>query len=272
MALVDTVCKGLEHIWHQDSFQLEIECTTSEPCLSGSICFGDCIDDEWLVVWLLSEATRLDPSLSVSVRDNDGEVGLNPLYLLYNLSPLHCSSLYLFDFLSSFSPIIKTTQFLLIETSPSWPRSLNWLDPDSSQNRVWLRHGTLHIISHGNRETLKIEKAFELLRSSDNEIDKNSNIRKGDLVKIGGLSGRTELNGQVGKCMGAAHDRLVIELKGNKERLKVKPHNLFKVITSEAPGPVVDAFLLKLKSVQETLKVNKQVVKMMLPMEIALLL
>jgi hypothetical protein len=77
MTLVDTICGSLEHIWHQDSFQLEAITsvqTSGEPHLHGSVCFGDCIDDEWFIVWLLSEATRLDPALSVSIRDNDGEV------------------------------------------------------------------------------------------------------------------------------------------------------------------------------------------------------
>lgn len=68
------------------------------PCLHGRFCFGDryglravkcysndelsttsnnvcpSLDDEWLAVWILTEATRVDPRLSVTIRDNDDEV------------------------------------------------------------------------------------------------------------------------------------------------------------------------------------------------------
>ena len=44
--------------------------SADESHLRRRLCFGDCLDDEWLAVWLLAEATRRDPRLSVAVADN----------------------------------------------------------------------------------------------------------------------------------------------------------------------------------------------------------
>ncbi|GIL77140.1 hypothetical protein Vretimale_3179 [Volvox reticuliferus] len=77
-----------------------------EGCVWSVMRFGDAVDDEWWVVWLLLRMTRELQDLSVQVWDNDG-------------------------------------QFLLIEAAYALPR---WLKPETAENRVWLRHGRLHII------------------------------------------------------------------------------------------------------------------------------
>lgn len=64
--------------------------------LSGSTEFGDNVEDEWFVVFLLKRITCTFGELAASIRDNDGE-------------------------------------FLLIEAAEFLPK---WLDPDSSENRV----------------------------------------------------------------------------------------------------------------------------------------
>eukprot|EP00887_Chlorella_sp_A99_P006906 scaffold2.g6906.t1 len=76
------------------------------PCLWGSLSFGDNIEDEWFVTWLLLEATRAFPGLVARAWDNDGE-------------------------------------FLLIEAAYFLPR---WLKPESAQNRVWLARGAFHLL------------------------------------------------------------------------------------------------------------------------------
>lgn len=43
------------------------------PCLWGLVRFGDNIEDEWFIVWLLMELTRLMSDISVRVWDDDGE-------------------------------------------------------------------------------------------------------------------------------------------------------------------------------------------------------
>lgn len=76
------------------------------PCLWGSVQFGDNIEDEWFITWLLQELTRRFPGTAVRIWDNDGD-------------------------------------FLLIEAAYSLPR---WLKPETASNRVWLLEGKLHIV------------------------------------------------------------------------------------------------------------------------------
>ena len=61
------------HLWHRDPFTIN-EHVEGETYLHGSLCFGDCIDDEWFAVSIVTEATKRDPRLSAIARDNDGEV------------------------------------------------------------------------------------------------------------------------------------------------------------------------------------------------------
>ena len=65
------------------------------PCLWGVAQFGDNLEDEWLVTWLLCELTARVPGTAARAWDNDGE-------------------------------------FLLIEAAYSLPR---WLKPETATNR-----------------------------------------------------------------------------------------------------------------------------------------
>ncbi|CAH9106240.1 unnamed protein product [Cuscuta europaea] len=93
------------YIWQHEPFNLSLS-TTSPPHLGGKLRFGDNLEDEWFVVFLLFEISRNFPNLSIRVWDSDGE-------------------------------------FLLIETAFHLPR---WLNPDNATNRVFIRTGRLHII------------------------------------------------------------------------------------------------------------------------------
>ena len=64
--------------------------------LQGRTEYGDSIEDEWMVVWLLRELTKEFENLWVKVVDNDGE-------------------------------------FLLIEAAETLPK---WLEPEIANNRV----------------------------------------------------------------------------------------------------------------------------------------
>ncbi|KAH7927363.1 SGT1-domain-containing protein [Leucogyrophana mollusca] len=64
-----------DFLWHRDPFQLKV---VSDPdkkdawMLDGRMRVGDCVDDEWCVVWLLREiSAKWD--LVISVFDSDGE-------------------------------------------------------------------------------------------------------------------------------------------------------------------------------------------------------
>ncbi|XP_076882080.1 protein ecdysoneless homolog [Bidens hawaiensis] len=104
------------YIWQHEPFTLSAStqsacatCPTSShhiPHLHGKLRYGDNLEDEWFVVFLLFETSLKFPNLSIRVWDTDGE-------------------------------------FLLIEAAFHLPK---WLNPETSTNRIFIRGGSLHII------------------------------------------------------------------------------------------------------------------------------
>ena len=102
------------YIWQKDPFQLEVVAATppgtsrsgAPAHLAGVTRFGDNVEDEWFIVWMLRELTRAFPALAARVWDDDGE-------------------------------------FLLIETAFHLPR---WLKPETAANRVWLCGGEMRVV------------------------------------------------------------------------------------------------------------------------------
>eukprot|EP00842_Homolaphlyctis_polyrhiza_P001973 jgi/Hompol1/2777/HPOL_005768-RA len=74
--------------------------------MHGSTRFGDAMDDEWFVVYLLYAISREFTDLVITVEDSDGD-------------------------------------FLLFEAADHLP---NWLTPATSANRIFIHNGQLHII------------------------------------------------------------------------------------------------------------------------------
>jgi len=74
--------------------------------LHGLTNYGDSVEDEWLIVYILKELSTKFPSLWIKVVDTDGE-------------------------------------FLLIEAANALPR---WLNPEIADNRVWINNNRLRII------------------------------------------------------------------------------------------------------------------------------
>src|SRR3954447_12720617 len=70
--------------------------TLDTMCLYGLTNYGDSVDDEWLIVYILKELSKRFPELWVKVVDSDGE-------------------------------------FLLIEAANALPR---WMNPEIADNRV----------------------------------------------------------------------------------------------------------------------------------------
>jgi hypothetical protein len=114
-----------DYVWQRQGFGLELSKDNGEVCmplrrtieneltptlgaslLSGRTEYGDSVEDEWVVVWLLRELTKKFDDLWVKITDSDGE-------------------------------------FLLIEASGTLPA---WLEPDVAENRVWIHNGGLVII------------------------------------------------------------------------------------------------------------------------------
>ncbi|XP_031109244.1 protein ecdysoneless homolog [Ipomoea triloba] len=111
------------YIWQHEPFNLSLS-STAPPHLSGKLRFGDNLEDEWFVVFLLYEISRNFPNLSIRVWDSDGE-------------------------------------FLLIEAAFHLPR---WLNPDTATNRVFIRCGRLHIIPKSIfHDTPSLRDALRLL-------------------------------------------------------------------------------------------------------------
>ncbi|KAI8328393.1 SGT1 protein-domain-containing protein [Choanephora cucurbitarum] len=99
-----------DYIWQKDRFQLSIAYAQDQdptyPFLFGASRFGDCINDEWFIVYLLQQISKDIPEAVIALNDNDGDV-------------------------------------ILIEAALDLP---HWLDPSNSQNRVYLYRGQVHII------------------------------------------------------------------------------------------------------------------------------
>ncbi|OJJ51405.1 hypothetical protein ASPZODRAFT_21875 [Penicilliopsis zonata CBS 506.65] len=95
-----------DYIWQREGFRLEITKEDGITSLRGRTIFGDSIEDEWVIVYILRELTKRHKDIWVKVVDGDGE-------------------------------------FLLIEAAGTLPE---WLEPEVADNRVWIHQGDLVII------------------------------------------------------------------------------------------------------------------------------
>ncbi|KAI2627500.1 SGT1-domain-containing protein [Hypoxylon sp. NC1633] len=127
LQLCDTVVQ--EYIWQRDSFHLRIERDQNLTYLRGTTDYGDSVEDEWLIVYLLRELTRSFPTLWVRVFDSDGE-------------------------------------FLLVEAANVLPK---WLSPEIDTNRAWIHRGRFHLIplaaSSGVKRPLSLVEAIRYAKS-----------------------------------------------------------------------------------------------------------
>lgn len=95
-----------DFIWQRDSFNLSLERENGENVLQGRTNFGDSVENEWLIVYILRELSNNSPQIWIRIVDSDG-------------------------------------QFLLIEAAGVLPK---WLNPEIADFRVWLNRGRLLII------------------------------------------------------------------------------------------------------------------------------
>ncbi|GJQ70819.1 putative SGT1 protein [Trypoxylus dichotomus] len=107
-----------KYIWHRDEFNLVarpsntslLSDCNSEPLpshLYGITYYGDNIEDEWFIVFMLVQLTKEFQDIVVRVVDSDGE-------------------------------------FLLIEAANYLPE---WADPETCDKRVYIHNGCLHIVA-----------------------------------------------------------------------------------------------------------------------------
>ncbi|KAI9807985.1 MAG: hypothetical protein M1825_005292 [Sarcosagium campestre] len=124
-----------DFIWQREDFNLKFKQQDGISHLSGKTNYGDSVEDEWLIVYLLRQLTRQFADLWVQVTDADGE-------------------------------------FLLVEAANALP---SWLNPEVAQNRVWLHDGKLLIIPRATKDSnatrqvvkpLSLQDALSNLRSN----------------------------------------------------------------------------------------------------------
>ncbi|KAI9901376.1 hypothetical protein N3K66_003193 [Trichothecium roseum] len=101
------------YVWQRDEFNLELKNEEGLLFLHGTTDYGDAVEDEWLIVYLLRELTLSHPNLWVRVLDTDGE-------------------------------------FLLVEAANVLPK---WLSPETDRNRTWIHAGKLLIIPPSSAAT-----------------------------------------------------------------------------------------------------------------------
>ncbi|GAB4848797.1 hypothetical protein Ancab_003590 [Ancistrocladus abbreviatus] len=139
-----------DYIWQHEPFTLSLSslfnsnCRCSSPSpthiphLHGKLRFGDNLDDEWFVVFLLFHLSSSFPTLSIRVWDTDGE-------------------------------------FLLIEAAFHLPR---WINPENSSNRVFIRNGHLQIIPKQQfPHTPSISDALKYLISNSDKTKASNSVQ-----------------------------------------------------------------------------------------------
>ncbi|XP_042560945.1 protein ecdysoneless homolog [Clupea harengus] len=148
----------VQYIWQKQPFSLKYQPETgSVPAhIGGCTEFGDNVEDEWFIVYLLQQITKTFPELTAKVGDNDGEL-------------------------------------LLIEAADYLPK---WLNPDNSENRVFFCSGQLHIIPCPSRpgevgwsrdKVPTISQALALLASDREACLASSKIRSALQKKLDGF-------------------------------------------------------------------------------------
>ena len=80
-----------DFIWHRDSFEVKLVANPDDPTkwiLEGRMRVGDCVDDEWLAVWLLREiSSKWDVAIrSVFLIGRHPELRSSPLVALTTLT------------------------------------------------------------------------------------------------------------------------------------------------------------------------------------------
>ncbi|KAK2015349.1 SGT1-domain-containing protein [Colletotrichum eremochloae] len=124
-----------DYIWQKDTFTLDVVTERGLTFLQGTTDYGDSIEDEWLIVYILRELSKSHPNAWVRVFDADGE-------------------------------------FLLIEAANVLPK---WLSPETDQNRVWINNGCLRIIPQltdesSNSRLLTLPDAVNIIRSAPDKL------------------------------------------------------------------------------------------------------
>ncbi|POS76631.1 hypothetical protein DHEL01_v204968 [Diaporthe helianthi] len=124
-----------DYIWQRDAFHVDLKNDKGLVYLHGITNYGDSVEDEWLIVYLLRELTKQFPDLWVHVSDSDGE-------------------------------------FLLVEAANVLPK---WLSPENDANRAWIHAGQMRIIPLAPKggaqpRTITLPQAVSTLQSASQTL------------------------------------------------------------------------------------------------------
>lgn len=146
------------YIWQRDALQLvpslmhappwQAPSTNSTPpnltppCLWGSSCVGESVEDEWFITSLMKALTAALPCTARCavewvrpiVYGRHAAVHADHKYLLISQTPAASNTHRVWD---------DDGEFVLIEAAYSLPK---WLNPDTATHRVWWHGGRLHIV------------------------------------------------------------------------------------------------------------------------------
>ena len=135
-----------DFIWQREAINLVIEREDGKSFIRGRTNYGDSVEDEWLIVFVLRELSKKFPSTWVRIVDADG-------------------------------------QFLLAEAAGVLPR---WLNPEIADYRVWLNNGRLLIIGidtpeqmgkHSKTKSLNLQEALEFINHYPSKMLDSSEIQ-----------------------------------------------------------------------------------------------
>ncbi|KAK9820566.1 hypothetical protein WJX72_011716 [[Myrmecia] bisecta] len=168
------------HIWQRDCFNLRSSFVKRPPwqqqaagkgaqpaCLWGSVCFGDNLEDEWFVTWLLLELTRRQAGTVVRAWDSDGD-------------------------------------YLLIEAAYSLPK---WLKPETSHNRVWLHNGKVHVVllPSASNPSLPpaptVEQALQIVRAEGVSTEASAGVQRAITDRLAGYPAKAAAEMHTARCV-----------------------------------------------------------------------
>ncbi|CAG2055579.1 unnamed protein product [Timema podura] len=174
-----------KYIWHKDSFNIvargeytdigEISGKNNSPHLYGATHYGENIEDEWFIVFLLLQLTKEIDDIVIRVVDTDGE-------------------------------------FLLIEAAEYLPK---WANPETCEQRVYLYRGGLHMVplTEGNSQehVLEVKEAVAQVRRDPTRTLVHPNIQEAVFQKIAGLVPTAHQNFQLNETTSSRYPGKVAE-------------------------------------------------------------
>ncbi|KAL1518015.1 hypothetical protein ABEB36_001701 [Hypothenemus hampei] len=151
-----------DYLWHKDPIKFVARTSLSNvlthiedkkeslpPHLYGVSHYGDNIEDEWFIVFLLQTITNEIPGLIAKVHDSDGE-------------------------------------FILIEAADYLPQ---WANPETCENRVYIFEGKNHLVApqNGQIEGISTEQALKAIRVDSDSTVASTDIQNSIQKKISSI-------------------------------------------------------------------------------------